>query len=55
MPAPLRTGIRDDHTDTMLTDLVVLDAADIAAGPVATVRLPFRVRPGTHGTWMDTA
>ena len=41
------------HADTMLTDLVVLDTDDLPAGPVAVVRLPFRVRPGTHGTWVD--
>ena len=34
------------------TDLVVLDALDIAAGPVATVRMPCRIHEGFHGTWM---
>ncbi len=28
------------------TDLVVLDALDIAAGPVATIRIPFRLHEG---------
>ena len=37
------------------TDLVVLDALDIAAGPVATVRLPCRIHEGFHGTWMPAA
>jgi carotenoid cleavage dioxygenase len=32
--------------------LHVLAAADIASGPVATVRLPRRVPFGFHGTWM---
>jgi carotenoid cleavage dioxygenase-like enzyme len=30
---------------------VVLDAADLAAGPVARVRLPERVSSGTHACW----
>jgi carotenoid cleavage dioxygenase-like enzyme len=34
------------------TDLVVLDALDIAAGPVATIRFPCRVHEGFHGTWI---
>ncbi|MGW4912745.1 carotenoid oxygenase family protein [Streptomyces sp. NPDC004270] len=33
-------------------DLVILDALDIAAGPVATVKIPFRLRYGFHGTWV---
>lgn len=34
------------------TDLVVLDALDIAAGPVAVIRFPLRVHEGFHGTWV---
>ncbi len=34
------------------SDLVVLDAMDLAAGPVAEVRLPQRVPFGFHGTWL---
>jgi len=34
------------------TDLVVLDAMKVAAGPLATVRLPLRLRPGLHGCWV---
>jgi carotenoid cleavage dioxygenase len=30
----------------------VLDALDITAGPVATVRIPFRLHEGFHGTWV---
>jgi carotenoid cleavage dioxygenase len=33
-------------------DLIILDALDIAAGPVATVQIPFRLRYGFHGTWV---
>jgi carotenoid cleavage dioxygenase-like enzyme len=33
------------------SDLVVLDAQDLAAGPVAVVKLPIRVRATFHGVW----
>lgn len=36
-------------------DLVVLDAADMGAEPVATVRLPRRVPFGFHGSWVPDA
>ncbi|MEU3785944.1 carotenoid oxygenase family protein [Streptomyces sp900129855] len=41
-------GRRDQHRH----DLVILDALDLAAGPVATVKIPFRLRYGFHGTWV---
>ncbi|MXO65756.1 carotenoid oxygenase family protein [Altericroceibacterium endophyticum] len=34
------------------SDLVILDAQNLAAGPVATVKLPVRVRSTFHGTWV---
>lgn len=34
------------------TDLVVLNARDLAAGPVATVRFPCRLHEGFHGVWV---
>lgn len=34
------------------SDLVILDALDVAAGPVATVKLPVRVRSTFHGCWV---
>ncbi len=35
------------------TDLVILDARNIAAGPIATIRMPCRLHEGFHGTWID--
>jgi carotenoid cleavage dioxygenase len=37
--------------ETLESDWVVLDAGDIASGPIATVELPFRVPNGLHGNW----
>jgi len=36
-------------------DLVILDALDLGAGPVATVKIPFRLRYGFHGTWVPSS
>ncbi len=35
------------------TSLAIFDAADVAAGPVATIRLPAgaTLPPGLHGSW----
>lgn len=35
------------------TDLVILDAQDIAGLPVATVQIPCRIPPGFHGNWIS--
>src|SRR5262249_38652776 len=34
------------------SDLVILDAQRLAAGPVATVRMPFRIYGQIHGWWV---
>ena len=49
----LLTYVYDATTDR--SDLVVLDAGDIAAAPVATVHLPQRVPSGFHGNWLPDA
>ncbi|XVQ07133.1 carotenoid oxygenase family protein [Spirillospora sp. CA-255316] len=38
---------------TMLNDRVILDSTDLAAGPLATLHLPLRLRSGIHGTWVS--
>jgi len=37
---------------TLQTELVMLDARDVAAAPVARVKLPRRVPFGFHGSWL---
>src|SRR5262249_48368523 len=37
------------------SDVVVSDAQRIDEGPIATVRLPLRLRPGLHGNWHTAA
>ncbi|MEU9443717.1 carotenoid oxygenase family protein [Streptomyces sp. NPDC048304] len=49
-PGWLMTYVYDAGADR--SDLVVLDADDLAAGPVATVHLPARVPFGFHGNWL---
>ncbi|WP_251093825.1 carotenoid oxygenase family protein [Streptomyces sp. Caat 7-52] len=46
----LLTYVHDAATDR--SELVVLDADDLAAPPVATIRLPGRVPFGFHGNWL---
>lgn len=36
----------------MRSDLAILDARNLAAGPVALLKLPVRVRATFHGTWV---
>jgi carotenoid cleavage dioxygenase-like enzyme len=46
----LLSVVYDEGRDA--SELVVLDATDIAGSPVATVRLPQRVPFGFHGSWI---
>jgi carotenoid cleavage dioxygenase len=45
----LINAVYDDARDT--TDVLVLDARDVAAGPVATVHMPRRIPFGFHANW----
>ena len=40
-----------NEADGKTTALEILDARDIAAPPVATIRIPHRIPPGIHGAW----
>lgn len=43
------------RSDENRSDLVVLDAQDVARGPIATAKLPVRVPFGFHGNWLAAA
>jgi carotenoid cleavage dioxygenase len=45
-------GMVNRHED-MRSELLVLDACHLDEGPIAVVRLPFRLRNAIHGTWVD--
>jgi carotenoid cleavage dioxygenase len=52
------TAEDDGYLVTFTTDVLndrseclVLDARDVAAGPIARVRLPERISSGTHSCW----
>jgi carotenoid cleavage dioxygenase len=44
-------GVASNYAQ-MSSDLVIVDAQRLEGGAVATVKLPFRLRSGTHGAWM---
>ena len=44
------TYVYDEQTDS--SDLVIIDASDFAADPVARIRMPRRVPHGFHGNWI---
>ena len=44
-----------NRLDVLRNDVVIWDARDVAKGPVATIRLPFRLKMGLHGNFVDHA
>lgn len=43
-----------NHLAGQDSELVVLDATDMAAGPLARIKIPFRMRMSLHGSWAPT-
>ena len=43
------------HADQGVSDLLLLDAQNLEAEPIATVRTRHRVPYGFHGTWVPAA
>jgi carotenoid cleavage dioxygenase len=42
-----------NHLDVLRNDVVIFDAQDLAAGPVATIHLPLKLKLGLHGNFVD--
>ena len=47
-------GVASNHAE-MASELVVVDAQAPEMGALARVKLPFRLRSGTHGLWIGEA
>lgn len=47
------TFVSDMNTDQ--SECLVLDARNLAAGPVARIKLPHRISSGTHSCWADAS
>jgi carotenoid cleavage dioxygenase len=46
-------GMAERMLECNRSDLLILDTEDLEAGPVATVRLPFRIFGQIHGWWVS--
>lgn len=59
----LRAGATDEDDGYLLTyvtdmndstsECLIMDARDVAAGPIATIKLPARITNGTHACWVE--
>jgi carotenoid cleavage dioxygenase len=47
-------GIANNY-ESQTSDLVIADAMRLEEGTIATVKLPFRLRGGTHTNWYSAA
>ena len=45
-------GVASQMKEAGRSDLVIVDTQDIAAGPVATVHMPYKVVSQIHGLWV---
>jgi len=41
-----------DLHDENLSDVYIVEAGDLARGPIAKIKVPLRLRSGVHGTWV---
>lgn len=42
-----------NHLDLLRNDVVIFDAQNLAAGPLATLHLPLKLKLGLHGNFVD--
>jgi carotenoid cleavage dioxygenase len=47
-------GIASNYAE-MQSELVIVDANHMEEGAIATVKLPFRLRSGTHTNWFPAS
>jgi carotenoid cleavage dioxygenase len=48
-------GVGNSMKEAGRSDLVLIDTKDVAAGPVARVKMPFKVVGQVHGFWADAS
>ena len=48
-------GIGNSTQESGRSDLILIDTKDVAAGPVARVKMPFKVVGQVHGYWADAS
>jgi len=42
-----------NHLDELRNDILIFDAMELAKGPVAVIHMPFKLRLGLHGNFVD--
>ena len=42
-----------NHLDQLRNDVVIFDALNLSQGPLAVIHLPFKLKLGLHGNWVD--
>lgn len=42
-----------NHLDVLRNDIVILDALKLSEGPLAVLHLPFKLKLGLHGNFVD--
>jgi carotenoid cleavage dioxygenase-like enzyme len=42
-----------NHLDVLRNDICIFDAREVAKGPLAVIQLPFKLRLGLHGNFVD--
>jgi len=48
-------GVGSSIKEAGRSDLILVDTKDVAAGPVARVKMPFKVVGQVHGFWADAS
>jgi carotenoid cleavage dioxygenase-like enzyme len=42
-----------NHLDVLRNDILIFDALELAKGPIAVIHLPFKLRLGVHGNFVE--